>query len=163
MTFWWWYTKNLSVITVSSDYRFKPLGPQRPQNESFLQLLLFAIMVYTDTEHEVQKQPLDLFCKMRSEAQNFIKKETVAQVPSSEFFNTFFTGHLRVTASGIWIILIWSSRSQTFFKIGFLKNFAMCTWKNLYQSLWFDKVVTFRHAYKRDSNTIAFLWILQNF
>ena len=140
MTFWWGYTKNLSVITVSSDYRFKPLGPQRPQNESFLQLLLFAIMVYTDTEHEVQKQPLDLFCK-RSEAQNFIKNETLAQVLSCEFCNTFFTGHLRVTASGIWIILIWSSRSQTFFKIGVLKNFAICTGKNLYRSLLFDKVV----------------------
>ena len=43
------------------------------------------------------------------QACNFIKKETLAQVFSCEFCeifkNTFFTEHLRMTASILWILI----------------------------------------------------------
>ena len=45
----------------------------------------------------------------RPQACNFIKKETVAQVFSCEFCeifkNTFFTEHLRTTASILWTLI----------------------------------------------------------
>ena len=50
---------------------------------------------------KIQKQPPEVFCN--AEAWNFIKKETLTEVFSCEFFeiskNTFFTELLRVTAS----------------------------------------------------------------
>ena len=51
--------------------------------------------------------------KLKSEASNFIKKETLAQVFSCVFCyifkDTFFTEHLQVTASGNYLIFL-SSR-----------------------------------------------------
>ena len=73
------------------------------------------------------------------EACNFIKKETLAQVFSCEFCdiskNTFFTEHLRTTASDCR-----SSHSQMSFKIGVLKNFASFTGKHMRLSLFLIKL-----------------------
>ena len=46
-----------------------------------------------------------------------------------------------------------------FFKIGFLKNFAILTGKHLYQSLFLIKLQAFRFAtlFKRDPNARVFL------
>ena len=56
-------------------------------------------------------------------------------------------------------------RSQIFFKIVVLKNFAIFTGKHSYWSFFFIKLQVIRPAalLKRDSNTGVFLWILQNF
>ena len=47
--------------------------------------------------------PVSFLIKLQASACNFVKKETLAQVFSSEFYkifkNTFLTEHLRVTAS----------------------------------------------------------------
>ena len=58
-----------------------------------------------------------------------------------------------------------STRSQMFFKIGILKNFAIITGKLLYWSLFLIKLQTWRAAalLNRDSNTGVSMWILQNF
>ena len=58
-----------------------------------------------------------------------------------------------------------SSRSQMFFKIGILKNFAIITGKHLCWSLFLIKSQTWRSAalLNRDSNTGVSMWILQNF
>ena len=55
--------------------------------------------------------------------------------------------------------IIGSSRSQMFFKIGVLKNFAISTEKHLCRSLFFNKVVSFRpeNLLKRDSYIGVFL------
>ena len=58
------------------------------------------------------KQLPDVFYQsLRLEACKFIKKETLAQVFPSEFYeifkNTFFTGHLRATASVMGLTLIY--------------------------------------------------------
>ena len=58
-----------------------------------------------------------------------------------------------------------SSRSQMFFKIGVLKNFAIFAGKHLCWSYFLIKLQAWRFAIllKRDSNTGVFLGILQNF
>ena len=70
---------------------------------------------------------------VRRQTCNFIKKETLAQVFSCKFYeifkNTFFTKHLRATAS-----------EKMFFKISVLKNFANFAGKNLFWSLVFNTV-----------------------
>ena len=45
------------------------------------------------------------------------------------------------------------------------KNFAICTGKNLCWSFFVTKMQAFRSTvlFKRDSNTVVFLWILRNF
>ena len=60
-------------------------------------------------------------------------------------------------------IILWSSRSQTFFKISARKNFAIFIRKHLCWSL--HKTFNYRLStlLKRDSNTGVFLWILRNF
>ena len=65
------------------------------------------------------------------------------------------------------IIFPWqyrSSRSQNFFKIGVLKNFALFARKHLCWSLFLIKLQFFKHAtlLKRGSNTGVFPWILRN-
>ena len=66
-----------------------------------LQLLQQLVDVYSVTSSYFQKQPPEVFCMCQS--LNFIKKESLAQVFSCEFYeiskNTFFTEHLRTTAS----------------------------------------------------------------
>ena len=51
------------------------------------------------------------FNKVAGAACNFIKKETLTQVFSCEFCeiskNTFFTEHLRTTASIVWILMLY--------------------------------------------------------
>ena len=58
-----------------------------------------------------------------------------------------------------------SSRSEMFFKIDVLKNFVIFTGKHLCWVLFLIKLQVWRSAplLKRDSNTVIFLWILQNF
>ena len=58
-----------------------------------------------------------------------------------------------------------SSRSQMFFTIGVLKNFAIFTEKHLCWSLFLIKLQASRPAtlLKRDSDKGVFLWILPNF
>ena len=58
-----------------------------------------------------------------------------------------------------------SSRSQMFFKIGVLNNFAIFAGKHLCWSYFLIKLQARRSAIllKRDSNTGVFLWILRNF
>ena len=58
-----------------------------------------------------------------------------------------------------------SWRSQTFLKIGVLKNFAIFTGKHACWSLFLIKLKTFSVAtlFKRDSNKDDFLWILRYF
>ena len=63
----------------------------------------------------MKKDVLENFAKLtgkhlcRSHACNFINKETLAQVFSCEFCeifkNTFFTEHLRTTASILWTLV----------------------------------------------------------
>ena len=65
-----------------------------------------------------------------SQACSFIIRESRAQLFSCEFYeiskNNFFTEHLWTTASKfVTEMLIFSSGSQMFFKIGVLKNFAI--------------------------------------
>ena len=71
----------------------------------------------------------------------FIKKETLAQVLSCEFWeiskNTFSYRWFRLLSH---IGSIRSSRSQMFFKIGILKNFAIFTGKHLCWILFFNKI-----------------------
>ena len=57
-----------------------------------------------------------------------------------------------------------SSRSQMFFKIVFLKNFANFTGKHICWSLFLIKLQAFRSSavLKRDSNTGIILWNLRN-
>ena len=54
--------------------------------------------------------PESFFNKLRHQACNFIKKETLGQVFSCEFCeiskNTFLTKHLRATASGDLVFLV---------------------------------------------------------
>ena len=62
------------------------------------------------------KQPLEVFYKKGFlKASNFIKKETLTQVFSCEFCqiskNTFFTEHLRATASATAIALFFFTRT----------------------------------------------------
>ena len=90
----------------------------------------------------------------KAQACNFIKKETLAQVFSCEFWNisknTFFTEHIRTTASGESfkiiiqppylhrsINLYRSSRPEVFCKRGVLRKFAKFTGKQLCQRLLF--------------------------
>ena len=91
----------------------------------------------------------------KAQACNFIKKETLAQVFSCEFWNisknTFFTEHIRTTASGesFKIIIIQSpyfhrsknlyrsTRPEVFCKRGVLRKFAKFTGKQLCQRLLF--------------------------
>ena len=90
----------------------------------------------------------------KAQACNFIKKETLAQVFSCEFWNisknTFFTEHIRTTASGESfkiiiqspylhrsINLYRSSRPEVFCKRGVLRKFAKFTGKQLWQRLLF--------------------------
>ena len=58
-----------------------------------------------------------------------------------------------------------STRSQIFFRIGVLKNFAIFKGKQLCWSLFLINSQTSRPAnlLKRDSNSSIFLWILGNF
>ena len=58
-----------------------------------------------------------------------------------------------------------NSRSQMFFKINVLKNFAMFIGKHLCWSLFWTKLQAFEPAalLKADSNTGVFLWIQRNF
>ena len=58
-----------------------------------------------------------------------------------------------------------SNRSQMFFRIGVLKNFAIFKGKQLSWSLFLIKSQTSKPAnlLKRDSNSGVFLWILRNF
>ena len=58
-----------------------------------------------------------------------------------------------------------SSRWQMYFKIGVLKNFAIFTGKHLCWSIFLIKLLAWNSAtlFKRDSNTVFFLWILRNF
>ena len=58
-----------------------------------------------------------------------------------------------------------SSCSQIFIKISALKNFAIFTGKHLCRSLFLKRLQVLKPAslLKGDSNTGAFLWILQNF
>ena len=58
-----------------------------------------------------------------------------------------------------------SSRSQMFFKIAVLKNFAIFTRKHLRWSLFLIKLQTWMPVtlLKRESNTGVFLWIFRNF
>ena len=88
------------VEIISSKYRVvsKPAIIESPSNK---------------IKKPVEKRSLEVFCKKRCskkfrkiqmlQAYNFIKKETLAQVFSCEFFeiskNNFFTEHLRATAS----------------------------------------------------------------
>ena len=64
-----------------------------------------------------------------SQAFKIIKKEILVQVFSCEFCkiskDTFFTEHLRTTNFVTEMLIFRSSRSQMFFKIGVLKNFAV--------------------------------------
>ena len=62
-------------------------------------------------------------------------------------------------------LLYRSSRLQMFLKIGVLTDFAIFTGKHLCWSLCWIKLQTWPTAalWKRDSNTVVFLWILQNF
>ena len=55
-----------------------------------------------------------------------------------------------------------SSRSQLFFKIGVLKNFANFTGKHLCLSLFLNKVTGPATLLKKDSNTGVFLYNLGN-
>ena len=58
-----------------------------------------------------------------------------------------------------------SSRSQKFFKIGVLKNFAIFTGKHLCWSLFLIKLQVWNPvtSLKRDSNTVVFLWYCEIF
>ena len=64
------------------------------------------------------------------------------------------------TEESLWNLLCRSSRSQIFFKIGVLKNFAIFTAKHLFWSLFLMKLPAWSAAvlWKRDSNTSVFLW-----
>ena len=63
-----------------------------------------------------------------------------------------------------WVSLVRSSRSEVFCKKGVLNYFTKCTWKHLWQSLFFNKVAGLSlQSQKRDSGTDVFLWILLNF
>ena len=67
------------------------------------------------------------------------------------------------------IIIFRSSCMQMFFKTGVIRNFAIFTEKHLCRSLFLIKLQTlwpatlFQPCPKRDFNTGALLWILQNF
>ena len=115
--------------------------------------------------------------QLQAEACNFIEKETLGQVFSSEFCEIFknilFTkppcfyrtplADYSVACSSIYSFR--SSLSQMFLKMGVLKSFAIFTWKYLFWSIFLIKLEAFRSPalLKRDSNTGIFLWILQNF
>ena len=86
---------------------------------------------------------------LRSQACNFIKKETLAQVLSCEICeiskNTFFTENIRAAAS----VCIGSGRLEVFCKKGVLKNFEKFTGKHLCclcRSLFFKKFAGIRPA-----------------
>ena len=85
-----------------------------------LQLLQQLVDVYSVTSSYFQKQPPEVFCMCQS--LNFIKKESLAQVFSCEFYeiskNTFFTEHLRTTAS------VFSLKKKKITFQDFLKIFA---------------------------------------
>ena len=99
-----------------------------------------------------------------------LKKETLAQVFSSEFCeiskNNFFTEHPFATLLGFFspeIVPLWiasykprSIQQRCSKKKSVLKNFAIFTGKHQCWSI-------FLILLKRDSNTGVFLWILRNF
>ena len=82
---------------------------------------------------------------------------------SERLFFLYHNLFIVLTTSLFWMHR--SSRSQMFFKIVVLKNFAKFTRKHLCWSLFSIKLQALRPAtlLKRDSDTGAFLWILQNF
>ena len=101
-------------------------------------------------------------------------------VMKQTFYRLFFRGYRNGLLAWHGLILFWtkckiipiqanqtdrSSHLQMFFKIGILKNFAIFPGKHLCWSLFLIKLQAWRPApsLKRDSNRIAFLWILQNF
>ena len=61
-------------------------------------------------DNSSQKQPPEVFCEKASDQRLYLKKETLAQVFSSEFCeiskNTLFTEHLRATASEQFQIIV---------------------------------------------------------
>ena len=100
----------------------------------------------------------------KAQACNFIKKETLAQVFSCEFWNisknTFFTEHIRTTASGESfkiiiqspylhrsINLYRSSRPEVFCKRGVLRKFAKFTGKQLCQRLLFRPATLLKKSF----------------
>ena len=81
------------------------------------------------------------------------------------FFSTIYL--IRKVEEKCKVVVIGFSRinhSQLFLKIGVLKKFAIFTGKNLSWSLFLIKLQTFRPTtlLKRDSNTGASLWVIQN-
>ena len=75
--------------------------------------------------------------------------------------NSFVTNHHQLQ----YHVLLRSSRSQRFFKIGVLKNLTILTGKHLCWCLVLIKLHGLRPAtlLKRDSNIDVFLWVLRNF
>ena len=61
------------------------------------------------------------------QACNFIKKETLAQVFSCEFYeifkNTYFEEHLRTTASGFWCLFFYRLQKSKNHKLHTIKFF----------------------------------------
>ena len=125
------------------EFKFRSLSEKKGftfvQNVLLLDVfLMFKLLKYSLLV--LQKQPPEVFYNKRPEACNFIKKETLAQVFSCEFCeiskNTFFTEHLRTTASGltqqthtiisllfIFVLIIFNSRFiKSVFKPGSFHN-----------------------------------------
>ena len=84
-------------------------------------------------------------------------------INSKPLWKHVFYDTIQIYQQIVWINR--SSRSQMFFKIGILKNFAIITGKHLCWSVFSIELQTWRSAalLNRDSNTGVSMWILQNF